>query len=208
MTTYTLHTNHVSGDHVIARGLTAMDAMNHIIARADKLDYQVRVEGYEDFCRYWAIFRGGSGGETVLQASVPTTDSADADKSAAMDLIARQFRSIAHEYWDGRWDTDAAYDEMLRYPADRADADRMEREIAANFFDALADDGYVIARDSIGNEFKLDQAVDRAELLGHLNENWVGTSRSSRRAARSVSGSTSAATAGTSFRISAGRSAR
>jgi hypothetical protein len=120
------------------------------------------------------IFRGSLGRETVLQANVPTTDSAEADKSIAMDLIAKQFRTIAHEYWDGRWVTDETYDEILRYPVDRADADRMEREIAANFFDALAYDGYVIARDSIGNEFSLDQAADRAELLEHVNENWVG----------------------------------
>jgi hypothetical protein len=52
MTTYTLCTPNDSGDHVIARGLTGVDALNHIVARAEKLDYQVCVEGYEDFCRY------------------------------------------------------------------------------------------------------------------------------------------------------------
>jgi hypothetical protein len=176
MTTYTLYRT-IDDDHsIIARGLSAVDAMYFIIEHDPTRYFQLFEDNYETFRRFeFALFREGEpGGEMLLQATVPLTEDFEADKSAALEVIALQFLRIAHKYWDGRCDTDEQVDEDLKYAADREDADRMEREIAVKFVDALALDGYTLARDFACNDFPLARPSERADFLEFVFESLVG----------------------------------
>jgi hypothetical protein len=110
----------------------------------------------------------------LLQATVPITHDFEADKSAALEMIAEQFLRISHDYWDGRCDTDEYIDEGLKYEADREDSSRMEREIAVKFVDALALDGYTVARDMACNDFRLADDGGRAEFMEYVFEALIG----------------------------------
>jgi hypothetical protein len=159
MTTYTLYRTVEYDKIIIARGLCAVDAMYFIIEHEPTRHFQVYPEFFETFIRFdFALWRDGSlkSDRILLQATVPITYDYEADKSAALEIIAVQFLRIAHDYWDGRCDTDEQIDEDLKYAADREDASRMEHEIAVKFVDALAHDGYTVARDNMAcNDFRL-----------------------------------------------------
>ena len=169
MTTYTLYRTAKYDNNIIARGLSAVDAMYFIIEHDPTRHFEVFAEFFETFIRFdFALFRAGEGGEILLHATVPCTNDFEADKSTALEMIAVQFLRIAHDYWDGRCDTDEYIDEGLKYSADREDASRMEHEIAAKFVDALAQDGYTVARDNMAcNDFRLADAGERAEFVEH-----------------------------------------
>src|SRR3984893_11207294 len=150
MTTYALYRTIDYDNSIIARGLSAVDAMYFIVEQDPTRYFQLFADNNETFRRFeFALFREGEpGGEILLQATVPFTNDFEVDKSAALEVIALQFLRIAHKYWDGRCDTDEQVDEDLKYAVDRGDAGRMEREIAVKFVDALALDGYTLARDT------------------------------------------------------------
>jgi len=175
--TYTLYKRiDFNDDQVIARGLSAVEAMSHIVDCVDGRHFQTFVENYEHFRRFdWSISGSNSGYEPpTLHATVPITDDFDVDKNAALELIAVQFIRIAHEYWDNWLEPDRDFDERLQYAADREDADRMEREIAAKFVDVLAESGYTMARDIVHNDFALVRPADRDDLCKFVFEGLAG----------------------------------
>jgi hypothetical protein len=175
-TTYTLYKRiDFTDDQVIARGLTAVDAMSHIVECVDGRHFQTFVENYGHFRRFdLAIINGNRGELPTLHATVSASVDYDADRNAALELIAAQFIRIAHEYW-GNWvEPDEDFNNKLQYSADREGADRMEREIAAQFVDVLAGEGYTMARDTVCNDFALIRPADRGNFLEHVFENLVG----------------------------------
>ncbi|WP_354079655.1 hypothetical protein [Bradyrhizobium sp. S3.5.5] len=177
MTTYTLHRTVGHDSVIIARGLSAVDAMHFIIEQEPTRSFQVVPEYYETFVRFdFVLWRDGSLESEGIRfhATVPLTYDYEADKSAALEIIAVQFLRIHHDYWDGQCDTDESVDEGLKYAADREDASRVEREIVAKFVDALAQDGYTVLREWAGNDFRLTDSSERAEFVEFAIECLVG----------------------------------
>jgi hypothetical protein len=177
LTTYTLFKRaDFQDDHVIARGLSAAEAMSHIVESVDGRNFQISEENYEHFRRFdWDIFNGNADCESwTLHATVPIADDYNAERNAALEIIGSQFIRIAHKYWDGSVQSDVDFDEGLQYAADREDAGRMEREIAATFVSVLAQSGYTMARDIVGNDFALVRPADRDELCKFVFESLVG----------------------------------
>lgn len=151
--------------------------MYFIIGHDPARYFHVRPEFYETFIRFdFTLSRDGSDKSDgiLLHATVPFTDDFEADKSAALEMIAEQFLRISHDYWDGQCATDEDIDEGLKYEAAREDALRMEHEIAVKFVDALALDGYTVARDMIGNDFRLADAGERAEFKDYVFDGLIG----------------------------------
>jgi hypothetical protein len=175
MTTYTLYRTVNHDKSIVARGLSAVDAMYFIIEYDPTRYFQLFADNYEAFRRFdFALFREDKPeGEILLQATVACTNDFEADKNAALEVIAVQFLRDAHHFWDGRCDPDEFIDEGLKYVVDREDADRMEREIAG-FVDALALDGYTLARDMVCNDFPLAYPIERADFLEHVFDGLIG----------------------------------
>jgi hypothetical protein len=177
MTTYTLHRTVEDKNIIIARGLNAVDAMHFIIEQDPTRHFEVYPEFYETFVRFdFALRHDGSlkNEGILLHATVPLTYDYEADKSAALEVIAVQFLRIAHDYWDGECDADESIDEGLQYAADREDALRMEGEIVEKFVDALTHDGYTVARDMLCNDFRLADPNERAEFVKHAVDSLIG----------------------------------
>jgi hypothetical protein len=176
MTTYTLYRTINHDNSIIARGLSAVDAMYFIVEHDPTRYFQLFADNYETFRRFdFALCREDElKDEIQLQATVPCTNDFEADKRAALEVIAVQFLRIAHNYWDGRCDTDEQIDEGLKYAVDRENADRMEREIAVKFVDALALDGSTLARDMVCNDFPLAHPIERADFLEHVFDALIG----------------------------------
>jgi hypothetical protein len=176
MTTYTLYRTIDYDNKIIARGLSAVDAMYFIIEHDPTRYFQLFVENFETFRRFdFALFRDDHPeGEILLHATVPCTNDSKVDKGAALEVIAAQFLRIAHDYWDGRCDTDESFDDGLKYAAEREDASRMEREIAVKFVDALALDGYTSARDIACNDFPLASRAEREDFLKFVFDALIG----------------------------------
>lgn len=176
MTTYTLYRTTNDTNDIIARGLSAVDAMYFIVEHDPERFFYFTVENYETIRRFdFRLSReDGPDVEILFPATVPCTDDFEADKGAALEVFAVQFLRIAHNYWDGRCDTDELIDEDLKYKADREDAGRMEREIAVKFVDALALDGYTMARDMLCNDFPLAHPNERAEFIEHALDGMIG----------------------------------
>jgi hypothetical protein len=176
LTTYTLYNRLDFAEEIIGRGMSALSAMRHIIPCEEGRYSLVFSEGYEHFRRVdLGIFqKGRSKGERILQATVPVTDDVEADLAVAMEMIAEQFLRIAHKYWDGHIRTDEEFDEGLQYAADREDADRLEYEIAAEFVDLLARNGYTIVRDMACSDFAIDDLAGRIDFLQHVTESLIG----------------------------------
>lgn len=170
-TTYTLYMKIEADQKIIARGMSAVEAMRHIVELVPERDFIVTCENYQSFRRFdWSLsINLLSYAAPAFHATVPFTEDYDADKAAALELIGIQFLRIAHEYWDGWVDTDADFDERLqddlRYSASLDESDRIQREIAGKFVDALTNGGYERVFDTIGNEFTLANPADREDLL-------------------------------------------
>ena len=170
--TYTLYTKtNADVERIIARGVSAADAMIFIVEREPERRFLVTSEAYRTFRRFdWSLsIDQSSYGSPALHATVPITADYEADESSALELIAVQFLRIAHHYWDGWVDTDEDFEESLqyeiRYAAALEEAERIEREIAAKFVDALMLAGYETVTDTVGNEVVLANSSDREVLL-------------------------------------------
>jgi hypothetical protein len=169
--TYTLFTKTAADERIIARGISAVDAMVFIVEREPERRFSVTSEAYRTFRRFdWSLSIDQlSYGSPALHATVPVTADYEADESSALALIAVQFLRIAHHYWDGWVDTDEDFEERRQDEIDHAaslqEAERIEREIAVKFVDALTLDGYETVSDTIGNEVVLANSSDREVLL-------------------------------------------
>ena len=82
MTTYTLYRTAKYDNNIIARGLSAVDAMYFIIEHDPTRHFEVFAEFFETFIRFdFALFRAGEGGEILLRATVPCTNDFEADRA-------------------------------------------------------------------------------------------------------------------------------
>jgi hypothetical protein len=169
--TYTLYTKTTADERIIARGVSAVDAMIFIVEREPERRFLVTSEAYGTFRRFdWSLSIDQlSYGLPALHATVPSTEDYEADEASALELIAVQFLRTAHHYWDGWVNTDEDFEERLqdeiRHAASLLEAERIEREIAVKFVDALTLDGYETVTDTIGNQIVLTNSCDREILL-------------------------------------------
>lgn len=180
MTTYTLSRTVEDESVIIARGLSAVDAMHFIIEQDPTRRFHDYPEYYETFVRFdFVLWCDGPKVErNVFHATVPLTYDYGADRNAALEIIAVQFLRIHHDYWDGQCDTDDSIDEGLKYDADREDARRMEDEIVARFVDALAQDGYTVVQTMLcKNEYRLTDPSERAEFVDYATTDLIGDLR-------------------------------
>lgn len=170
--TYTLYTKTAADvERIIARGVSAADAMIFIVEREPERRFLVTSEAYRTFrCFDWSLSIDQlSYCSPALHATVPLTADYEADEASALELIAVQFLRIAYHYWDGWVDTDEDFEERLqdeiRHAASLQEAERIEREIAVKFVDARTLDGYETVTDTVGNEVVLTNSSDREVLL-------------------------------------------
>jgi hypothetical protein len=168
--TYTLYTKTAADvERIIARGVSAVDAMVFIVECEPERRFSVTSEAYRTFRCFSLSIDQLSYGSPAFHATVPLTADYEADEASALELIAIQFLRIAHHYWDGWVDTDEDFEESLQdeinHAASLQEAERIEREIAVKFVDALTLDGYETVTDTVGNEVLLTISSDREVLL-------------------------------------------
>jgi hypothetical protein len=173
--TYTLYTRIDANERIIARGLSAVEAMRHIVERELDREFNLTCENYETFrsfdCSLSLDRLRLSYGPPTFHATVPITEEYETDEASALELIAIQFLRFAYHHWDGWVEADEDFEERLRDRLlDEAvqENERIKHEIAAKFVDALTRGGYETVTDSIGNEFSLNNASDREVLLEYF----------------------------------------
>jgi hypothetical protein len=171
--TYTLYTRIGVDERIIARGLSAVEAMRHIVKRELDREFCVTCENYETFrsfdCSLSLDRLRLSYGPPTFHATVPITEEYETDEASALELIAIQFLRFAYHHWDGWVVADDDFEERLRDrlldEAALQENERIEHEIAAKLVDALTRGGYETVTDTIGNEFSLSNTSDRESLL-------------------------------------------
>jgi hypothetical protein len=100
---------------------------------------------------------------TVLRTSDPTRD-----KGMAMEMIAAQFIRFNHRYWEGRVESDEAYDRRERRVAEKREVRCIDKEIATKLVDAVLADGYTITRDLMEDYPEFQRSTDRDAILDYM----------------------------------------
>jgi hypothetical protein len=160
-------------DSVIARQLSAVEAMKIVFGHASGWRVHVHEEDYGSFGHYvWAAIpdkRPAARSFTErLHATVVRTGDAVRDRAAALNMIAAQCMRFNHLYWDGRVETDDAFDKRRHRVAEAREVRRIDREITTKLVDALLADGCTITCDLQDDEPEFERSTDRDGILGHL----------------------------------------
>ncbi|MGY3597173.1 hypothetical protein ACVIGB_005222 [Bradyrhizobium sp. USDA 4341] len=106
-------------DLVIARGLTAVEAMKIAFGYEDAWKTRLAEEDFGSFVHYaWQAHSNKSQPLALpywtLHATVLKTQQPDADRVLGMDMIAAQFRRFSRRFWSGRVESDEAFDNRLK----------------------------------------------------------------------------------------------
>lgn len=160
-------------DTVIARGLSAMEAMKVVFGHESGWKTSVHETEYGTFTHYVLTAlpdkrRADRAFNERLHATVIRSGDADRDKAVAMEMIAAQVIRFNHLYWEGRVDSDKSFDERLGRTARAREVRRIDREISTKLVDALLADGYTITCDLQDDEPEFDHSTDRAGILDYL----------------------------------------
>lgn len=174
--TYTayLPESHIDDDDtIIARELTAVDAMKIVFDHRDGWKTRVDETDYQYFTQYVLIAlperRPSEQSFTErLQATVVKSGEPSRDKAAALGMIAAQVIRSNHLYWDGRIEDDGSFDERLRRVAAAREVRRIDREISTKLVDALLAHGYTMTLDLLEDEPAFVRSTDRVGILDHL----------------------------------------
>ena len=174
--TYTLYLpeDHIDNDDtVIARGLSAMEAMKVVFGYESGWKTYVHDTEYDGFTHYvLAASPDKRPPERTfnerLHATVIRSSDSGRDKALAMEMIAAQVIRFNHLYWEGRVDTDKNFDERLVRTARAREVRRIDREITTKLVDALLADGYTITCDLQDDEPEFDRSTDRVGILDYL----------------------------------------
>jgi hypothetical protein len=163
----------VEDDIVIARGLSAAEAMKVVFGYESGWKTNVQASEYETFALYALKAspdkrRPEIAFDERLQATVVRIGDNERERAAAMEMIAAQVIRFNHLYWDGRVDTDKSFDERLARVAKAREVRRIDREIATKVVDALLADGYTITCDLQDDEPEFERSSDRAGILDYL----------------------------------------
>ncbi|TWI76456.1 hypothetical protein IQ16_00697 [Bradyrhizobium huanghuaihaiense] len=160
-------------DTVIARGLSATEAMKVVFGYESGWKTNVHESDYGTFTHYVLTAfpdkrRADRAFNERLHATVVRGGDADRDRAAAMEMIAAQVIRFNHLYWEGRVDGDTSFDERLGRVARAREVRRIDREIATKLVDALLADGYTITCDLQDDEPEFEHSTDRDGILDYL----------------------------------------
>lgn len=160
-------------DTVIARQLSATEAMKVVLGYANGWKIYVHETDYETFTHYVLTASPDKrppekAFNERLHATVIRTGDAGRDKAVALEMVAAQVMRCNHHYWDGRIDTDQAFDKRIRRTAKAREVRRVDREIATKLIDALLADGYTVTCDLQDDEPGFERSTDRAGILDYL----------------------------------------
>lgn len=160
-------------DTVIARRLSAVEAMKIVFGHESGWRVYVHEEDYGTFTHYvWAARPDRRPTERSfierLHATVAKTSDVERDRAAALDMIAAQCMRCNHLYWDGRVESDDAFNKRLRRVTEAREVRRIDREISTKLVDALLADGYTITCDLLEDEPEFERSSDRDGILDYL----------------------------------------
>ncbi|WP_076866143.1 hypothetical protein [Bradyrhizobium mercantei] len=162
-------------DLVIARGLSAVEAMKIAFGYDDAWETRLAEEDYGSFVHYvWQAHSKKAQPLALpywteqLHATVLKSQQPELDRMLGMDMIAAQFLRVSGHYWEGRVASDQAFDKRLERVAERREVRRIDREIATKLVDALLADGYTITCDLQEIEPEFVRSDDRNGILEYL----------------------------------------
>lgn len=160
-------------DTVIARGLSATEAMKVVFGYASGWKTSVQETAYDGFTHYvlaaWPDKRPPNRTfNERLHATVICSGDAERDQAIAMEMIAAQVIRFNHLYWEGRVDGDKSFEERLGRTAKAREVRRIDREITTKLVDALLADGYTITCDLQDDEPEFERSTDRAGIFDYL----------------------------------------
>lgn len=160
-------------DTVIARGLSATEAMKVVFGYEGGWKTSVQEATYDGFTHYvlsaWPDKRPPERTfNERLHATVIRSGDAERDQAIAMEMIAAQVIRFNHLYWEGMVDGDKSFEERLGRTAKAREVRRIDREITTKLIDALLADGYTITCDLQDDEPEFGRSTDRAGILDYL----------------------------------------
>ncbi len=160
-------------DTVIARRLSAVEAMKIVFGHEGGWRVHLQEEDYGSFTHYvWSARPDKRPPERSfnerLHATVARTADAERDRAAALETIAAQCIRFNHLYWNGRVEDDDAFDKRLHRVAEAREVRRIDREIATKLVDGLLADGYTITCDLQEDEPEFERSTDRDGILDYL----------------------------------------
>ncbi|UVO30323.1 hypothetical protein [Bradyrhizobium arachidis] len=162
-------------DLVIARHLSAQEAMRIACGYDDGWRVRLDEEDHDSFVQYtWRAHANRKDLANLpyrnenLQATVVRSGQAERDRTLGMDMIAAQFLRISHRYWQGRIESDEAFDKRVKRVAEKREVRRIDREIATKLMDALIADGYTITCDLQDTEHEFERSTDRDGILDYM----------------------------------------
>jgi hypothetical protein len=160
-------------DLVIARHLSATEAMKIAFGYEDGWRVDVAEEDYGSFTHY--ELRARPNGKPLdpsaaerLHATVVRTSDAERDKTLGMNMIAAQFLRSTNGYWRGRIESDEVFDKRLERVSEKREVRRIDKEIATKLVDALLGDGYTITCDLQDVEPEFECSTDRDGILDYM----------------------------------------
>ncbi|MDN4987179.1 hypothetical protein QY049_28870 [Bradyrhizobium sp. WYCCWR 13022] len=176
--TYTLYfpENHIDKDDtVVARRLSATEAMKVVFSHGSGWTTCLQENGYDAFTHYvlaaWPNRRPPEHTfNERLHATVIRSGDAEKDEAAAMEMIAAQCIRFNHLYWGGRVESDEAFDKRLSRVAKAREVRRIDGEITTKLVDALLADGYTITCDLLEDEPEFQRSTDRDGILAYLRQ--------------------------------------
>jgi hypothetical protein len=157
-------------DLVVARGLSAVEAMKIAFGYEDGWSTHLGEEDYGSFTLYtfWAHPKKKTGRPDNLQATIVRTDEPELDRMTGLNTIAAQFLRRQGRVWDGRVVSDEDFDKRVRRVAEAREVRRIDREIATKLVDAFLADGYTITCDLQDREPEFERSTDRNGILEYL----------------------------------------
>jgi hypothetical protein len=160
-------------DTVIARRLSAVEAMKVALGHEDSWRVHVAEEDYGTFMHY--ELRAHPTDKLLdpslterLHATVIRTGPPEQDKMLGMNMIAAQFLRSIRSFWRGRIESDADYDRRLKRVAEKREVRRIDKEIATKLVDALLADGHVITCDLQDVQPEFERSTDRDGILDYM----------------------------------------
>ncbi|TXG96752.1 MAG: hypothetical protein E6R08_08715 [Nevskiaceae bacterium] len=162
-------------DTVIARGLSAAEAMKVVFGHASGWKTSVQTTVYDGFTLYALAASPdrrppARAFDERLYATVIRSGDAGRDEALALEMIAAQVFRSERLYWEGRVESDDAFDKRLRRVAEAREVRRIDREISAKLVDALLADGYTITCDLLDDDPEFVRSSDRDGILDHLQQ--------------------------------------
>ncbi|EHR00183.1 hypothetical protein [Bradyrhizobium sp. WSM471] len=160
-------------DHVLARGLSASEAMKLACSHGDAWKIRLEQNDYGSFTHYVSTVSPDkrpaerSWSEQLHATVIRTTDGV-ADEAMALEMIAAQFLRLSHLYWNGKINSDEQFDKRVRRVKEAREVRRIDREIATKLIDAFIGDGFTITCDIQDIEPEFERCSDRDAILEYM----------------------------------------